>query len=218
MKTFLLTLLILILVPNTKSVIGTYKIVDEFSDDTLQLNNDGTYIYKVLDDSCWTRSEFSGNWTLEKENLILAESVNTYEDELKIREQFELKDNDSITITLKTEKNKPVNNFTIEYYSFDEKQFQSVTSDEKGILHFKKNDIIENINENSFIDIVGEIGQKNISSRLISSRNADKIFITINLEPKKVIENRIHKFKIMKNSLILLESKALEIEKQYKKL
>lgn len=203
--------------PNTENVIGTYKIVEEFSIDTLELNEDGTYLYKSRGDSCWTWYDFSGKWKKDNKTLILSEKVNTYEEEFVINEHADLKNNDSITIFIKTVNNKPINDLTIEYYSIDEKQVQVKKCNENGICKFKKNAIVENNNENSIIDLLGKINEKEVSTRLLSSRNSDQILITINLEPKKIIENRIHKFKIMKDSLIILDSKTLEIGKLYKK-
>ncbi|WP_298762026.1 hypothetical protein [uncultured Psychroserpens sp.] len=218
MKSIFLTLLILILVPNTENVIGTYKIIEEFSSDTLELNEDGTYLYKGRGDSCWTWYDFSGEWEKHNETLILSETANTYEEEFVINEQADLKDNDSITIFLKTVNDKPLKDLTIEYYSINEKQVQVKKWNQNGILKFKKNDIVENKDEDSFIDIFGKINEKEVSTRLVSSRNSGQILITINLEPKKIIENRIHKFKIMKDSLMILDSKVLEIGKLYTKL
>ena len=218
MRTILVTLFFLFFLSNTENVIGTYKIIEEFSDDSLTLNKDGTYLYKGRGDSCWTWFDFYGNWKKDNETLILSEITNTYEDEFIINEQIDLNDNDSITIYLKTLNDKTINDLTVEYYSINEKQVQIKKSSGNGVLKFKKNDIVENENEDSFIDILGKVNQKEISTRLISSRKSGQILISINLEPKKVIENRIHKFKIMKNSLMILNSKSLEIGKLYKKL
>ena len=73
MKAILLPLMFLILIPNSEKVSGTYKIIDELSDDTLELKENGNYVYKEWGDSCWTWYDFKGEWEINQGILILTE-------------------------------------------------------------------------------------------------------------------------------------------------
>jgi hypothetical protein len=48
-----------------------YNIVSDNSIDTLELRENGTYTYKDLGDSCWLWNEFSGDWVVIENELIL---------------------------------------------------------------------------------------------------------------------------------------------------
>ncbi|WP_298549246.1 hypothetical protein [uncultured Aquimarina sp.] len=206
MKTTLTLVFAFFLISFPNEIIGTYQIIDDINWDILEIKKDGTYTYKERGDSCWLWNDFSGEWELKNEILTLSHVLKTTEDEFEIKELHNSKSKDSITIMVNLKNGKPIPGIKLEYYSADEKNYQSGQTDLNGALKFVKNSIIYSDNDDSFIDIVGVINNKEVSTRLISSRNSDEISIFVNIDPKPITKNLKHKFKFENGLLISLES------------
>ncbi|WP_282088916.1 hypothetical protein [Aquimarina algiphila] len=217
MKTTLTLIFTLFLISFSNELIGTYQIIDEINEDILEIKKDGTYTYKERGDSCWLWNDFSGEWELKNETLTLSHLLKTTEDEFEITEVSNSKSKDSITIMIRLKNGNPISGIKLEYYSADEKTYQSSQTDVNGALKFVKNDIIYSDNDVSFIDIVDMIENKEVSTRLISSRNADEISIFVNIDPKPITKNLKHKFKFENGLLISLESLNAFDDKKGKK-
>ncbi len=89
MKTLLLVIVLLIFTPKAKSVVGIYQLQDRWNSIHLEVSMDKTYKFKSQGDSCWLWADFSGNWKIANDTLIL-ENKNSIEVEVY---QFLIKKN-----------------------------------------------------------------------------------------------------------------------------
>lgn len=219
MKLFLLTLLILILAPNTERVVGTYKIVNELSDDTLELNKNGTYVYKERGDSCWLWNDFGGKWYIDSNKLILIDKKKYEEETSTIKETENKKSRDKIIVKVTTTKNKPISNFYLKLESTDYKiEPQIKSTNNYGIVEFKKFDIVHNTSDKLALRYKYKVDKKEISDSSTVWGSSDSIYITINYKPKMIKETFKHEFKINGNELELIKSKLLIEGEKYIKL
>ena len=219
MKTLLLTLLFLILIPNPEKIAGTYQIIDELSDDTLELKNNGNYVYKERGDSCWTWYDFDGKWEIIDSSLTLIDKREYEEETSSIKEIENEKPSNKIIVKVITIDNKPISNFALTLKSTDykiEPQIHSTNQD--GIAEFEKFDIVYNEFDNSSLSFKYKVNESEISSNSVIWRNSDSIHLTLNYNPKIIKETLKHIFEIDKDELILTKSESLIEGKKYKKL
>ena len=219
MKTLLLTLLFLILIPNPEKIAGTYQIIDELSDDTLELKNNGNYVYKERGDSCWTWYDFDGKWEIIDSSLTLIDKREYEEETSSIKEIENEKPSNKIIVKVITIDNKPISNFALTLKSTDykiEPQIHSTNQD--GIAEFEKFDIVYNEFDNSSLSFKYKVNESEISSNSVVWRNSDSIYLTLNYNPKIIKETLKHIFEIDKDELILTKSESLIEGKKYKKL
>lgn len=219
MKTLLLTLMFLILIPNPEKIAGTYQIIDELSDDTLELKNNGNYVYKERGDSCWTWYDFDGKWEIIDSSLTLIDKREYEEETSSIKEIENEKPSNKIIVKVITIDNKPISNFALTLKSTDykiEPQIHSTNQD--GIAEFEKFDIVYNEFDNSSLSFKYKVNESEISSNSVIWRNSDSIHLTLNYNPKIIKETLKHIFEIGKDELILTKSESLIEGKKYKKL
>ncbi|MFD1015022.1 hypothetical protein [Winogradskyella rapida] len=219
MKTLLLTLMFLILIPNPEKIVGTYQIIDELSDDTLELKNNGNYVYKERGDSCWTWYDFDGKWEIIDSSLTLIDKREYEEETSSIKEIENEKPSNKIIVKVITIDNKPISNFALTLKSTDykiEPQIHSTNQD--GIAEFEKFDIVYNEFDNSSLSFKFKVNESEISSNSVIWRNSDSIHLTLNYNPKIIKETLKHIFEIDKDELILTKSESLIEGKKYKKL
>ncbi|AUC77447.1 hypothetical protein [Olleya sp. Bg11-27] len=219
MRTILVTLMILIFIPNTENVIGTYQIVDELNEDTLELNSNGTFTYKERGDSCWAWFDFSGNWQQEKNSITLNHTNIYTESSTDFQNEFYEKPTDSIKIQLVSADKKPLENIEIKYkprnYKIESKYGKTNSN---GIVTFKKFDIEYDDDDVTHISFNYLLKGKEASVSSSSYRNVDKVLVTINEFPKEITEHLEHKFEVENEVLILKQSEWLPENKKYKKL
>tara|TARA_B100000508_G_C11364884_1_gene230758 strand:- start:48 stop:707 length:660 start_codon:yes stop_codon:yes gene_type:complete len=219
MKTILLTLMFLILIPNPQKIVGTYKIIDELSDDTLELKKNGNYIYKERGDSCWTWYDFEGKWEIADGNLILIDKREYEEETSSIKEIENEKPSNKIIVKVITIDNKPISDFALKLKSTDYRVKPQIDStNQSGIAEFEKFDIVYNELDNSSLSFKYKVNESEISSNTVVWRNSDSIYLTLNYNPKIIKETLKHIFEIDKNELILTKSESLIEGKKYKKL
>ena len=219
MKTLMLTLMFLILIPNPEKIAGTYQIIDELSDDTLELKNNGNYVYKERGDSCWTWYDFDGKWEIIDGSLTLIDKREYEEETSSIKEIENEKPSSKIIVKVITIDNKPISNFALTLKSTDykiEPQIHSTNQD--GIAEFEKFDIVYNECDNSSLSFKYKVNESEISSNSVVWRNSDSIYLTLNYNPKIIKETLKHIFEIDKDELILTKSESLIEGKKYKKL
>tara|TARA_R110000751_G_C13754054_1_gene478598 strand:+ start:55 stop:714 length:660 start_codon:yes stop_codon:yes gene_type:complete len=219
MKTLLLTLMFLILIPNPEKIAGTYRIIDELSDDTLELKKNGNYIYKERGDSCWTWYDFDGKWEIIDGNLTLIDKREYEEETSSIKEIENEKPSNKIIVKVITIDNKPISNFALKLKSTDYKiEPQIHSTNQNGIAEFEKFDIVYNEFDNSSLSFKYKVNESEISSNTVIWRNSDSIYLTLNYNPKIIKETLKHIFEIDKDELVLTKSESLIEGKKYKKL
>ena len=209
----------LILIPNPQKIVGTYKIIDELSDDTLELKKNGNYIYKERGDSCWTWYDFEGKWEIADGNLILIDKREYEEETSSIKEIENEKPSNKIIVKVITIDNKPISDFALKLKSTDYRVKPQIDStNQSGIAEFEKFDIVYNELDNSSLSFKYKVNESEISSNTVVWRNSDSIYLTLNYNPKIIKETLKHIFEIDKNELILTKSESLIEGKKYKKL
>lgn len=77
MKLFIAFLFLLIWNLGSTDLPGIYEIQNERAIDTLELKNDGTFMYLSRGDSCWLWEDISGTWVATDDVLTLSHSKRT---------------------------------------------------------------------------------------------------------------------------------------------
>ncbi len=219
MKYLCAILLSFVVTSSSNGIWGTYKLVDEVSFDTLEIRKDGTYTYKDRGDSCWTWHDFSGNWMLDKDELILFQTIKYLDSGSDIHADIFSISTDSVKVFVQSIDQTPIAGFLINYKSsaYGEPT-RSGKTDENGVIRFKKHDIVYNENDYVYIEMKYLEHGREVSSRSSHDRNADRIIVTLNSKPDSVTKFRKHKFVLREDHLISTESDLILPGNKYIKL
>src|SRR5262245_32838238 len=80
------------------TVLDRFEIVDQNDFSSLTLMTDGTFVYKSRGSSCWTWSEYSGNWYLHKNRLELNYTLTHFDTRTAILTQEKRGDPARVTV------------------------------------------------------------------------------------------------------------------------
>jgi hypothetical protein len=219
MKVAILFIISGILYCGSNSIIGTYEIIDELSDDSLELRIDGTYTYLERGDSCFEWNDFEGDWILNNDELTLFENYKTEEPISELDEIYFDEAIDSVKILVESIDKKPIDNFKIRYYCYSPNYPSYLgTTNKNGIVYFKKYDINYIHYDESNIEFEIIVNQEKIGIVHSADQNADQLILTLNFSPDSIQHNFEHKFKFREERLTSTLSKRLRIGKEYKKL
>jgi len=219
MKPTFILIISFLLFSDSNNIVGIYEIIDEINSDTLELKNNGTYIYKERGDSCWMWNDFTGKWEFKNNILTIFETQKYEESSSDLEEIFFETPNDSIEITVKSKLGEPISNFTIQYQTYLQwlKNYNG-TTDKNGIVKFKKYGIEYIEHDELFLKFKYKVNNQEVSVRHSANQNSDRIIITLNFSPDSITNHFEHKFKFIEKRLISLQSERLTIGKEYKKL
>ena len=187
MKTKLLALLCCLLVTSTNDIVGTYQIVSDRSFDTLEIKSDGSYTYKSRGDSCYTWHDFSGEWELRQDELIL-KRIHTFSERATEFHETVVPDAKHISFHVKDTFGEPISDFEIKYWCADEAE-QIQKTDSNGIAIF--NPCLSGDNENESVGVGVKFltygNETTVTTSVYKASNS--IVLTINSEPKTVNES-----------------------------
>ena len=202
---------------------GTYKITGETKDfgggtlfSELIVKKDNSFTYKYLTSiSCFLWYDSHGKWTINKDTLILTDSVLSYHPLVEFVKKKTTDDN-RISILVKTKENKPIQGVKVKYLFKNSKDTLSGLTNAKGKLIIDTKDRIpaatETDGEYRTVDDV-EIwivyfskGKKDQTTNTFSDLSEEmECVIDNNAENKSVI--RTTYYKIDKGNLLYLSQR-----------
>ncbi len=170
-----------------------YEIMNKEKNYILFLYPDNAFQFNDVSGSCRTWYSFDGIWKKENQKLILIDSIEVMEHELKISEKSN--HTDFILINVKNEENKPLKGVFISFSPIEPNK--KYKTNRKGQVEIQKS-VLKNMFKND-ADVEMYYHNKNIPAQILSyfKSNADQIDITDteNLKTKNIVRKTFFNIK-----------------------
>lgn len=204
---FLLPILFSLLHNTARDLPGVYKITDTHIDfSTIEVKNDGRFIYERRGSSCWTWQDIKGFWEQRKDTLILKSYHPSLRLEVDIEETIVPADSGKLTALFRTADGIPISDMKVEYIrSSAELSNQIEKTSSSGAVQFKKHSSPGRYTTLLFwfSDSTGTY-----PDFVFSWSKYNLIYVCVNPAPKNELWQRVEKFIITGNELRALETNS----------